>query len=107
MTWTVKYTKGAEQDLDDIYDYYANERLDVVFASKLIGELANAANALDFMPFRYPAYPNEPWKSKGLRTLYKNNHVILYIPNKATSIVSIVRIMYGGRDIDKQLSIDN
>ncbi|MCL2078859.1 MAG: type II toxin-antitoxin system RelE/ParE family toxin [Oscillospiraceae bacterium] len=103
MTWKIEYTEDAERDLDDIYEYYSSVRLETSFAAKLINKLLQAADSLETMPFRFPAYPNEPWKSNGLRTLYKHNYVILYLPDEAINVVSIIRIMYGGRDIDKHL----
>lgn len=32
-----------------------------------------------------------------------DNFVVLYIPNKDKAIVTIIRVMFGGRDIEKQL----
>lgn len=32
-----------------------------------------------------------------------DNFVVLYIPDEETCVVTIVRVLYGGRDIDKQL----
>ena len=33
-----------------------------------------------------------------------DNFVVLYILNEETAVVTIIRVMYGGRNIDKQLS---
>ncbi len=32
-----------------------------------------------------------------------DNFAVLYIPDKKTKIVTIIRVMYCGRDIEKQL----
>ena len=103
MKWNVAYTEAAEQDLNNIYEYYSEIRLETATAKRLITNLIEVADSLETMPFRYPTYPNEPWKSKGIRTLYKYNHVILYLPDKSTTTVSILRIMYGGRNVDEHL----
>ncbi len=36
---------------------------------------------------------------------YKNfdNYVIFYIPDKTKKLVTVIRVMYSGRDVDKQL----
>lgn len=47
--------------------------------------------ALNEMPMRFRLCQEEPWHSKGL-------------PDETKNTVSIVRIMYGGRDIRRQLS---
>lgn len=33
-----------------------------------------------------------------------DNFVVLYIPNEETGIVNIIRVMYGGRNIDERLN---
>lgn len=55
------------------------------------------------MPEKYRIYDKEPWKSRGLHILPVDNYVVLYIPDTDTKVVTILRIMYSGRDIDKQL----
>ena len=32
-----------------------------------------------------------------------DNFIVFYIPNAEEKIVTIIRVMYGGRDIDEQL----
>ncbi|MCL2020404.1 MAG: type II toxin-antitoxin system RelE/ParE family toxin [Oscillospiraceae bacterium] len=103
MKWTVDYTEDAERDLDNIYEYIANVRLESAAASRVVKELMEAADSLDFMPLRYPSYPDEPWKSKGLRILYKHKYAILYYPDESAGIISILRIIYGGRDVSEEL----
>lgn len=57
------------------------------------------------MPERHRLYEREPWKSRGLRVLPIDNYVIFYIPDAVTMIVTIIRIMYAGRDIENQLRL--
>ena len=47
----------------------------------------------------------EPWKSRGLRVLPVDNYVVLYIPDNDKKVVTILRVMYAGRDIDNQLNL--
>lgn len=58
---------------------------------------------LDQMPERFRKYENEPWHSRGLRIMPIDNYCVLYIPDSEKTLMSIVRIMYGGRDIETQL----
>ena len=58
---------------------------------------------LDEMPMRFKLYEDEPWKSKGLRFVPVDNYLIFYLPIDETNTVSIVRIIYAGRDMNKQL----
>ena len=44
---------------------------------------------------------DEPWYSQGVRFMPVKNYLVFYTVKNET--VSIARIMYGGRDISKQL----
>lgn len=48
-------------------------------------------------------YNKEPWKSRGLHIVPVDNYCVFYIVNNGNMTVSIMRVMYGGRDIDSQL----
>ena len=60
--------------------------------------------SLEEMPMRYRLYDDEPLHSQGVRFFPVDNYLIFYKTNEEESIVNIVRIMYGRRDINKQLS---
>ena len=38
-----------------------------------------------------------------LRVMPVDNYLVFYIPDKNTRIVTVLRVMYAGRNIDKQL----
>lgn len=63
-----------------------------------------AARSLEQMPMRYRLYEEEPWNSLGLRFFPVDNYLIFYLPDETNNVVNIIRIMYGGRDVKKQLS---
>lgn len=104
MKWTVFYTNTAEQDLRSIYEYIANTLCAPDTAKNLTRQIMDEISSLDEMPNRYAKYDKEPWKDRGLRFFSVKNYVIFYLPNEETKTVYIIRIMYGGRDIEKQLS---
>ena len=60
------------------------------------------------MPFSISAsncfFVREPWHSRGLRFFPVDNYLVFYKTNDETETVYIVRIMYRGRDVRKQLS---
>ena len=58
---------------------------------------------LNQMPERYRLYEKEPWQNRGLRILPVDNFVVLYIPDTDKGIVTIIRVLYSGRDIDTEL----
>ncbi|NLC74769.1 MAG: type II toxin-antitoxin system RelE/ParE family toxin [Clostridiales bacterium] len=55
------------------------------------------------MPERFRQYEKEPWHSRGLRIIPVDNYCVLYIPDEEQALVTVIRVMYGGRDIDMQL----
>jgi toxin ParE1/3/4 len=54
-------------------------------------------------PPRYHLYEKEPWHSKGLRVWPIDNYLKFYLPVEAKTLVTVIRISYGGRDIEEQL----
>jgi toxin ParE1/3/4 len=99
----IQYSAEARQDLRDVFNYIALELLVPDTAKNQIRRIMDVVKSLDEMPMRYSLYKDEPWNSLGLRFIPVNNYIILYLPDEEKQIVNIVRIMYGGRDISKQL----
>ena len=59
------------------------------------------------LPKRYLticAFEDEPWKSRDMRIMPIDNYVALYIPNEKTGVVTVIRVMYGSRNIAEQLN---
>ena len=103
MIYTVQITSRAETDLREIYEYIAYELLSPPTAARQLQRLEEEILSLDQMPNRYPAYPDEPWHSRGLLVMSVDNYLVFYIPDAATQTVTVIRVMYGGRDIGSQL----
>ena len=104
MIFNVVYSSEARQDLRDIYEYIAYELLEPDTAAGQTNRIMKAARSLEQMPMRHRLYEEEPWHSQGLRFLPVDNYLIFYLPDEITSVVNIIRIMYGGRDVKRQLS---
>lgn len=103
MTWKIKYSAQALEDVRSIYEYIAFELLMPDTASNQVNKIMKSVYVLDEMPMMYKAYEEEPWRSKGLRVFPVDNYIVLYLPKEDTNTVNIVRIIYGGRDVGKQL----
>jgi len=104
MIWKVEYTEDAKQDLQGIYDYISDVLQVPVTAAKQSNRIMDAVDSLDQMPLRFRLYEHEPWHSKGLRVMPVDNYLVFYLPDEPKSIVWVIRIMYGGRDIQSHLS---
>lgn len=101
MIYGIDITAQAKADLRNIYDYIALNLLAPQNAAKQLDRLEKSIMGLKSMPMRFREY--ETWKAKGLRIMPVDNFVVLYVPNEETGIVTIIRVMYGGRNIDEQL----
>lgn len=105
MIYEVEVSQQADSDLREIFEYIAFELQSPENASGQLDRLEEQILNLDTMPERYRKYENEPWKSRGLRVLPVDNYVVLYIPDSNKKVVTILRVMYAGRDIDNQLNL--
>ena len=103
MIYSVQITSRAESDLRAIYEYIAYDLQSVSNASRQLQRLEENILSLDQMPYRYPAYLEEPWHSRGLRVMSVDNYLVFYISDTAAQTVTVIRVMYGGRDISSQL----
>ena len=99
----VVYTETARADLKDIYRYISRVLSAPDAARALTERLLHEARSLEEMPERQPLWRDEPWRSLGVRFITVKNYVLFYIADQETETVTIVRVMYGGRDINRQL----
>ena len=104
MKYRVFYTESAKQDLKDIFRYISCDLVEPEIAAKLTQRIMKEIRFLDEMPLRYRLYDEEPWRSRGLRSFPVSNYLVFYIADERAVTVKVVRIMYGGRDIRRQLS---
>ena len=103
MKYEVITTAQAVADLRAIFEYIAYELLAGENAIKQLDRLEEAILSLDEMPERYRLYNKEPWKERNLRIMPVDNYLVFYIPQNEEKIVTVIRVMYGRRDIDAQL----
>ncbi len=87
----------------EIYDYIASTLLVPDTARSLTDKIMTDIRSLEKIPERNPLYKDNPWYSQGVRFMPVKNYLVFYTVTNETETVSIARIMYGGRDISKQL----
>ena len=104
MMWEIRYTEAAQQDLQAIYDHIADALFEPNAAQKQTDRIMDTADSLDYMPFRHRLCDYEPWRSIGFRFVPVDNYLIFYLPDESQNTVFVMRIMYGGRDIEARLS---
>lgn len=98
-SYAVVYSPKAKDDLKEIYSYIAFKLQVPNTAQGQINRIRKAIRSLGFMPARNPIVDWEPWQSMEVHKVSVGNFVVFYTVNDSTSIVTIIRIVYGGRDI--------
>ena len=105
MIFNVVTSIQAEEDLRGIFEYITLELLSPENAEKQLERLEKQILSLDEMPERFPRYGKEPWHSRGLRFVAVDNYIVFYLSDVEEQVVTILRVMYSGRNIEEQLSV--
>lgn len=103
MIYEVITTEQANADLRKIYEYIAFELLSPENAAGQLDRLEENIIGLEQFPEKYRAYDKEPWHSRGMRVMPVDNYLVFYILDKDAGLVTVIRVMYEGRDVDTQL----
>ena len=98
-TYTVRYAPQALDDLRDLYSYVAFSPKEPATAQKLVNRIRKAASSLDALPRRHPVVDWEPWQSMGMHRFTVEDFLLFYLIDQSTRTVTLVRIVYGGRDL--------
>ena len=107
MSYLVNISEEAEEDLRSIYYYINHNLLAPATARAQIARIKKNILGLDFMPTMFKLYYKEPWYSRGLRIMPVDKYVVLYLIDEVNEVVNIVRVIYGGMDIERQLNKRN
>ncbi|MFZ0444765.1 MAG: type II toxin-antitoxin system RelE/ParE family toxin [Bacillus sp. (in: firmicutes)] len=103
MKYRIELTEQADSDLRGIFEYIAFTLLEPEIAARQLERIETAILGLDELPKRFKVFEKEPWYSRGLFQMPVDNFSVFYIAKDEDNIVTIIRVMYGGRDIDEQL----
>lgn len=97
--YTVVYSPEALNDVKDIYIYISDELKVPDTAGKQVNRIRKKICALDFMPSRYEIVDWEPWKSMKMHRMPVDHFVVFYLVDADMMAVTIIRIVYGGRNL--------
>lgn len=103
MNYQVTLTTQAQTDLREIFRYIAAELQSPQNAVGQLARLEQAIASLDRMPERFRLYDTPKWRERNLRIMPVDHYLVFYIPNHDRATVTVLRVMYGGRDIENQL----
>ncbi len=98
--YCIHYSLAAKDDLKSIYSYIAFNLKEKQTAINQINRIRKSIKSLDTFPERYVKVDWEPWVSMEMHKLPVDNYVIYYLVDKEKHIVTIVRIFYGGQNVE-------
>ena len=99
--YDVQISASAEEDMEAIYKYIAENLLSPVTAAKQYNRIADGILSLEANPERIKIMDSEPEHSQGLRPLLVDNYTVFFVVT--ANIVKIVRVLYGASDISRRL----
>ena len=105
MKYSIVLTETAQADLSAIFRYIAVDLQSVQNANAQLSRIEKAIASLNQMPERYRVYDRKNWRERNLRIMPVDNYLVFYVPRHDDTTVTVMRIMYGGRDIDRQLEM--
>ncbi len=103
MLFNVFVTEQAESDLRKIYNYIRVDLSSPLAADNLLKLLEDGISKLSEMPNRCRIYEYEPWHSKCMRVLTVKNYLVFYFVNEEQKSVNVVRVFYGGQNLNDDL----
>lgn len=103
MNYQVTLTRQAQTDLREIFKYIAKDLQSVQNALGQLERMKKAIASLYQMPERFRVYDKPKWRKRNLRTMSVDHYLVFYIPDHNKGTVTVMRVMYGGRDVDRQL----
>ena len=106
-TYSVISSSKAKDDLIEIYSYIAFDLQVPDIAEGQVNRIRKTIRSLDFMPSRYITVEWEPWKSMRMHQVPVDNFVVYYVVNDDSRTVTVIRIFYGGRDIEDIINTDD
>lgn len=90
----VKLMPRALRDLDDIYNYIADDFKEIGTAEKLADLLEAAILGLDEMSYRGSVRKTGAFANRGYRQIFVKNFTIVYRIDEAAKMVIIVTVRY-------------
>ncbi|EGO62193.1 type II toxin-antitoxin system RelE/ParE family toxin [Acetonema longum] len=105
MKYKIVTTEQADSDLRAIYEYIAFTLLSPEAAVRQLERIEQSIMKLQEMPERYQLYEEEPWRSRGLRSMPADHFIVFYIPrHEEDKTITVIRVLYGGRNRSEQLA---
>ena len=101
--FSYRFTEKAEQDLDESLRYISVDLVNPTAAQNLGRKVFEKIDMARTFPESGATVENEFLTDKTVRKLSVDNYVIYYKAHYEEKIISIIRIVYGKRNLDEIL----
>lgn len=95
-----EFTDSASRDLDEILSYVSYELKNPQAAKDLLDGIKAEINNICSFPFSGEEVKNEFVILQGVRRVTVGNYNLYYYPNESKRTVTVLRIIYGKRDLN-------
>lgn len=103
ITYEVKVTRQALEQMQEITHYIAHELYAPDAAYHLLDEMEDTINSLADMPKRMSLVDEEPWRTEGVRKALVKNFIIYFWVDDENVKVQVIAVIYEKRDQLEQL----
>lgn len=104
MLYQIEYLPSALHDLTEIAYYIGVKLQNPLAADNLAEKVVSAVEKLTEMPYRYPVYyPIKPLQREYRKIIVKN-YLVFYWVEEEKHLVTIARVIYGGRQMEDILN---
>jgi len=101
--YSYKFAPKARSDLDGALSHIEQELCNPKAAEDMATLLFEKIDHVREFPLSGRAVDNENITDQTLRKFFVGKYIVFYKPDKETKTIIIVRIIYGGRNIDEIL----
>ena len=98
MIYKLIVSQEAHSDIDDIVHYIFSELQNKNAAINFLNDVEKSYKNIIQNPFMYNLCNDDKLRYQGYRKIPIKNYIILYIVDGVSETVSIMRIIYGGRN---------
>lgn len=101
IRYKVIYSPEALIDIRSIYSYISKTLHAPISARKQVNRIRKDIRDLNYFPTRNAFVVWEPWSSMKMHKLPVDNYEVFYVVDEGNLCVKVVRIFYGGRNIEE------
>lgn len=98
--YRVEYSQEALVDIKSIYTYISQILHAPLTARRQVNRIRKEIRDLEAFPTKYVLVEWEPWASMKMHRLPIDNYIVFYLVDEQAMAVKIVRIVYGGRNLE-------